>query len=112
MAHRVIVVSTPDSHKAYTQRGTIIHHDFDNKAYPTPGLFISNPDEHVVKLNPKDAKSRHVSDSGSFGIRKLFVSGAYYGRYVAKNCVKHLLYEVQCDKKHCLAIAVELCKHF
>lgn len=112
MAHRVIVVSAPDSHKAYTQRGTIIHHDFKNEEYPTPGLFIKNPDEHVVKLNPKDAKSRHVSNSGSFAIRKLFVSKAYYSRYVAKNDVKHLLYEVQCHKSHCLAIAVELCKHF
>jgi len=112
MAHRVVVVATPDAHKTYTQQGTIIHPDFNNTEYPVPGLFIKNPREHVIKLNPKDQKSRHVSTTGSFAIRKVFVSSAYYSRYVAKNEVKHLLYEVQCEKDSVLGIAVELCKHF
>lgn len=112
MAHRVVVVSTPDTHKTYTQVGTIIHPDFINNDYPYPGLFIKNPTEHVIKLNPADQKSRHVTKSGSFALRKVMVSGAYYSRYVSKNEVKHLLYEVQCDKNAVLGLAVEICKHF
>jgi len=112
MAHRVVVVAVPDTHKTYTQVGTIIHPTFNNNDYPTPGLFIKNPTEHVIKLNPADQKSRHVTKCGSFALRKVMVSSAYYSRYVSKNEVKHLLYEIQCEKNSVLGLAVEICKHF
>lgn len=73
------------------------------------GATVVNENCHVIRLDPKKNRSRHVSTTGSLELRRIF-SGAYGSFFHNKEAM--WAFKIYCNENEAVALALELGKCF